>query len=152
MSLLLNLMFKNMYIGEKNASHPYQVGHNKIGNCFVIYCTSGDTLKCVVKLTFGIYSSCLHSMTKERACEEERSQMNEARNGKLPLVQGAQMRVVCICIRSLWLLGAQTQKALKVLLSSSSSHLDPGKSIWYKGLFVCCQVGAATHRRAKKVK
>lgn len=55
--------------------------------------------------------------------------MNEARNGKLPLVQGAQMRVVRICIRSLWLLGAQAQKALKVLLSSSSGHLDPGKSM-----------------------
>lgn len=106
-----------MYRG-KNASRPYQVGHNKIGNWLVTYCTSGDTLKCVVKLTLGLYSSCLRSMTKERPCEQERSRMNEARNGKLPLVQAAQMLVVSICIPSLWLVGTQTQKALKVPLSS----------------------------------
>lgn len=78
--------------------------------------------------------------------------MNEARNGKLPLVQTAQMRVVSICFPSLWLRGTQTQKALKVLLSSSSSHLDLGKSMRYKGLFVCPQVRAATSRQAEKVK
>lgn len=90
-------MFKNMYIGGKNASQPYQVGHNKIGNWFVIYCTSGDTLKCVVKLTFGAYSSCLHSMTKERPSEYKRFQTSEGRNGKLLLAQRAQMSVVRLC-------------------------------------------------------
>lgn len=68
--LFLIFMFKNMYIvGGKNASRPYQVGHSKIANWFVIYCTSGGTLKGVVKLTFGADSSCWHSVTKARPSE-----------------------------------------------------------------------------------
>lgn len=53
--------------------------------------------------------------------------MNEARNGKLPLVQAAQMRVVSFCIPSLWLVGTQTQKALEVPLSSFLQPPGPVK-------------------------
>lgn len=97
MFLFLIFMFKNTYIGGKNASRPYQVGHNKIGNWFVIYCASGDTLKGAVKLTFGAHGSCLHSMTKERPSEWERSQMSEGRNGKLRRARPAQMSAVRLC-------------------------------------------------------
>lgn len=74
----------------------------------MIYCASGDTLKGAVKLTFGALGSCLHSTTKERPSEQERSQMSEGRNGKLDM--GAQHKWVLvgaanICIRSLWLAG-----------------------------------------------
>lgn len=98
----------------------------------MIYCTSGDTVKCVVvRLTLGMYSSCLHSMTKERPCEEERSQMNAARNGKLPRVQQHKcvlLAFASVCIRSLGLVGRQTQKALKVLLSSFLQPPGPPES------------------------
>jgi hypothetical protein len=137
--LLLILMFKNMYIGEKNASCSYQVGHNKIGNWFMICCTSGDTLKGVVKWTFGIYSSCLHSMTKERPCEQERWKMNEARNGKLPLVQAAQMCVVRICKRLhlVFVAGRNVgSEALQVLLCSILQPPGPVKAHLSQG-FLC---------------
>ena len=138
-----------MYIGGENASCPYQVGHNKIGNWFVIYCTSSDTLKCVVKLTSGLYSSCLHSMTEERPCEQERSQMNEARNGKLPPVQAAQMRVVRICIPSLWLVGTETQKALKVPFSSFLQPPGPVKVHLIQGA-LCWLSSQGCYRSASK--
>lgn len=58
--------------------YQYHLKDNEIGNRFMIYCSSSSTLKYMGKLAFSIYSSCLHSMTKERPCEYERSQMNEA--------------------------------------------------------------------------
>lgn len=63
--------------------------------------------------------------------------MNEARNGKLPPVQAAQMRVVRICIPSLWLVGTETQKAHEVPFSSFLQppgpvevHLIQGALCW----------------------
>lgn len=118
----------------------------------MIYCTSGDTVKCVVvRLTSGMYSSCLHSMTKERPCEEERSQMNAARNGKLPRVQQHKcvlLAFASVCIRSLGLEGRQTQKALKVLLSSFLQPPGPLKVQLIQGT-LC--LFSATGRQAKRV-
>ena len=77
--------------------------------------------------------------------------MNEARNGKLPLVQAAQMLVVSICIPSLWLVGTQTQKALKVPLSSFLQPPGPVK-VHLIQRSLCLESSQGCYRSASKVK
>lgn len=75
--------------------------------------------------------------------------MNEARNGKLPPVQAAQMRVVSVCIPSLWLVGTQTQQALEVPLSSFLQPPGPVKVHLIQGS-LCSLSSQGGYRSASK--